>query len=87
MDNNRDQDNQELTDRSNFIKTDRDDLPTVTSRSPSPDRMQVYSANSSSMMWKDEPLSNQKDVPVIPKIFVTRKSQEATTLNKRCNDE
>ena len=87
MDSNRDQDNQELTDRSNFIKTDRDELPTVTSRSPSPDRMQVYSANSSSMMWKDEPLSNQKDVPVIPKIFVTRNSQEATTLNKKCNDQ
>ena len=86
MDNNLEHDNQELTDRSNFIKTDRDELPTVTSRSPSPDRMQVYSANSSSMMWKDEPLSNQKDVPVIPKIFVTRSSQEATSLDKRGND-
>ena len=81
MESNQYQDNPELTDRSNFIKTDRDDLPTVTSRSSSPDRMQVYSANSSSMMWKDEPLSNQKDIPVIPKIFVTRNSQEATTLS------
>ena len=81
MDNNLEHDNLELTDRSNFIKTDRDDLPTVTSRSSSPDRMQVYSANSSSMMWKDEPLSNQKDVPVIPKIFVTRNSQEAATIS------
>ena len=91
MDNNQEADQSELTDRSNLIKTDRDYLPTVTgSSSPelgrvSPDKVQVYSANSSSIMWKDDP--PQKESPVVPKIFVTRNSQEALTSSKELMDQ
>ena len=90
MENNQEADQSELTDRSNLIKTDRDYLPTVTgSSSPelsrlSPDKMQVYSANSSSIMWKDDPPKNES--PVVPKIFVTRNSQEALTSGQESVD-